>query len=578
MTLQTALSLHQQGRLKEAESLYEALLDRDRDQFEVLHGLGILRCQQHRYEEARSLFVHALQRKPNSAEAHYNLATALEGLKRPEEAVLHYKEALALRPDFYPAHNNLANALKALDRRDEAIGHYRQALAIRPDFAIAHNNLANTLQAMGRREEAETHYRRAIAVKPDYAEAHNNLGNVLRVLGRGEEAVLCYRRALALDPRYLEAHHNLGNALKELGQLEEAASCFKKALEIDPQCVSVYHDLALATKVRGDEPWLAAMEKLGADSEALKPRDRAGLHFALAKAYEDLDRDEEAFDQLLAANRLKRRELAYDEGAVFARFARIKDVVTAELLQNKANRGDPSAAPIFILGMPRSGTTLVEQILASHPDVFGAGEVDDLAQLAEPLPHPEGLTEASAEELRALGAAYVGRLRARAGGALWITDKMPSNFYYVGLIRLALPNARIIHTRRDPLDTCLSCFSKLFVGGAQPFSYDLGELGRYWRQYDALMAHWREVLPEGAMLEVQYEDLVADLETHARRLVAHCGLDWNDACLSFHETRRAVRTASAAQVRRPIYRSAVGRWRIYEKQLAPLIEELKAER
>jgi tetratricopeptide (TPR) repeat protein len=578
MSLQTALSLHQQGRLAEAESLYQALLDADRDHFDVLHALGILRCQQRRYEEARGLFLHALRQKPGSPEAHYNLATALEGLKHPEEAVLHYREALALRPDFYPAHNNLANVLKALDQREEAIVHYRRALAIRPDFAIAHNNLANTLQALGRRDEAETHYRRAIGFKPDYAEAHNNLANVLRVLGRGEEAVQCYRRALAFEPRYLEAHNNLGNALKELGQFEEAAASFKKALELDPKCVAAYHDLALATKVKADDPWLAAMEKLASDSDGLKPRDRAGLHFALAKTSEDLERHDEAFRHMLAANALKRHEIAYDEARTFARFARIQELVTAELLRQKAGSGDPSRAPIFILGMPRSGTTLVEQILASHPDVFGAGEIDDLTLLAEAMPYPEELPEASAEQLRALGASYVAGVRARAGAALWITDKMPSNFYYVGLIRLALPNARIIHTRRDPVDTCLSCFSKLFVGVAQPFSYDLRELGRYWRQYDALMAHWRQVLPEGAMLEIQYEELVADLETHARRLVAYCGLDWNDACLAFHETRRAVRTASAAQVRRPVYKSAVGRWRIYEEQLAPLIEELKASR
>ncbi|HEV8028770.1 MAG TPA: sulfotransferase [Stellaceae bacterium] len=578
MSLQTALSLHQQGRLAEAESLYQALLDADRDHFDVLHALGILRCQQRRYEEARGLFLHALRQKPGSPEAHYNLATALEGLKHPEEAVLHYREALALRPDFYPAHNNLANVLKALDQREEAIVHYRRALAIRPDFAIAHNNLANTLQALGRRDEAETHYRRAIGFKPDYAEAHNNLGNVLRVLGRGEEAVQCYRRALAFEPRYLEAHNNLGNALKELGQFEEAAASFKKALELDPKCVAAYHDLALATKVKADEPWLAAMEKLASDSDGLKPRDRAGLHFALAKTSEDLERHDEAFRHMLAANALKRREIAYDEARTFARFARIRELVTAELLRQKAGSGDPSRAPIFILGMPRSGTTLVEQILASHPDVFGAGEIDDLTLLAEAMPYPEGLPEASADQLRALGAGYVAGVRARAGAALWITDKMPSNFYYVGLIRLALPNARIIHTRRDPIDTCLSCFSKLFVGVAQPFSYDLRELGRYWRQYDALMAHWRQVLPEGAMLEIPYEELVADLETQARRLVAYCGLDWNDACLAFHETRRAVRTASAVQVRHPVYKSAVGRWRIYEEQLAPLIEELKIPR
>jgi tetratricopeptide (TPR) repeat protein len=574
MSLQAALSLHHQGRLAEAEALYQALLKANRDHFDALHSLGILRCQQRRYADARSLFLEALRQKPDSAEAEYNLATALEGLKHLDEAVLHYQKALSLRPDFYPAHNNLGNVLKALDRRDEAIAHYRQALAIKPDFAIAHNNLGNALQALGRREEAETHYRRAIALKPDYAEAHNNLGNVLRLLGRGEEAVRCYERALAAEPRYVEAHHNLGNALKELGRFEEAVSSFNQTIALDPKGVAAYHDLVLTTRIKPDDPCLAAMEKLAADIGSLRQRDQSVLHFALAKAYADLGRHDEAFAQMLSANALRRRELAYDEAATFDRFARIRQIVTAELLRQKTGSGDPSPAPIFILGMPRSGTTLVEQILASHPDVFGAGEIDDLSVLARTLPYPDGLPAVGPERLRDFGASYVERLRARSGAALRVTDKMPSNFYYVGLIRLALPNAHIIHVRRDAVDTCLSCFSKLFVGAAQPFSYDLGELGRYWRQYDALMAHWRQILPEGAMLEIQYEDLVGNLETHARRLVAYCGLEWHDACLAFHETRRAVRTASVAQVRQPLYQSAVGRWRVYEKHLAPLLKEL----
>jgi hypothetical protein len=290
-----------------------------------------------------------------------------------------------------------------------------------------------------------------------------------------------------------------------------------------------------------------------------------------------LGRHDEAFRHLAQGCALKRRELAYDEAAMLAYFARIKRVFTPELMRDKAGSGDPSSVPLFILGMPRSGTSLVEQILASHPDVFGAGELNDLSRLAKSMPYPEGIADAGAEQLRKLGAGYVARARARGGDALRVSDKMPANFFYVGFIRLVLPNARIIHTRRNPVDVCLSCFSQLFLGSGQNFSYDLGELGRYWRQYDALMAHWRQILPEGVMLEIDYADLVDDTEAQARRLLDFCGIGWNDACLAFHQTKRPVLTASVAQVRQPIYRSALGKWRAYERHLAPLLKELTPE-
>jgi hypothetical protein len=232
--------------------------------------------------------------------------------------------------------------------------------------------------------------------------------------------------------------------------------------------------------------------------------------------------------------------------------------------------------------MPRSGSTLVEQILASHPKIFGAGELNDFGTAVARLgdraraPFPELVRAMSEEDLRQLGTNYLDATTALAPEAARITDKMPFNFHFVGLIHLALPHARIIHTRRDPVDTCLSCFSTLFTAG-QPYGYDLGELGRYYRGYAALMQHWRNVLPNGVMLEVQYEELVDDLEDQARRLVAHCGLDWDETCLAFHKTQRPVLTASATQVRQPIYKSAVGRWRVYEEFLGPLTRALAGE-
>jgi sulfotransferase family protein len=249
-------------------------------------------------------------------------------------------------------------------------------------------------------------------------------------------------------------------------------------------------------------------------------------------------------------------------------------VFTGELMRSHEGRGERSCVPVFILGMLRSGTTLVEQILASHPKVFGAGEVDDFNKVIAALHFPEVVSLMSGEQLRQLGASYVGGIRVAAPVVERITNKSPGNFRFTGLIHMMLPNARIIHTRRDPIDTCLSCFSKLFVGN-HPYAYDLEELGRYYRAYEALMAHWRSVLPPNVMLEVQYEEVVADLEGQARRIVAHCGLEWDALCLAFHQTERPVRTASATQVRQPIYKSSVGRWRAYEPFLGPLLAELK---
>jgi Sulfotransferase family len=262
--------------------------------------------------------------------------------------------------------------------------------------------------------------------------------------------------------------------------------------------------------------------------------------------------------------------------------ARTADIFTAELMQRQAGQGDFSSVPVFIIGMPRSGSSLIEQILASHSRVFGAGEITDFnaaaASLAGPggrlpKPFPEIATQMTAEQFRRVGSHYVNGIRPRAPSAERISDKTLGNFLFAGLIHLALPNARIIHARRNPVDTCLSCFSKLFAS-QMSFTYDLAELGQYYRAYDALMVHWRQVLPAGVMLEVSYEDLVADFEPQARRIVEHCGLQWEEACLRFHTTKRPVKTASATQVREPLYRAAVGRSQSYRALLSPLLDAL----
>jgi tetratricopeptide (TPR) repeat protein len=586
------------------------------DHAEAHNNVGLAFQRLGKWQEALSHHERALLIKPDLAEAHASLGNAHRVLDRPEQATAHYRKALGIRPDYAEVHNDLAGVLHKLGQNENAILHYQQAIATKPDYGGAHYNLGNVLHELRRHAEAILHYDKALRLRPAFAEAHNNLANVLQKLGRPREAIERYQAALALKPDYADAHHNLGNALLALDRHEDAIAEYDKALAIDPSKAAVHNDIAAAHLVTGqleaayeayeqalkwapgnvaihlnlaslksftaDDPRLPALEKLAEDMSSLDETDRIALHFALGKALADLKLSERSFRHLLEGNRLKRSMISYDEEATLASFARTAEVFTPRLMRQKRGCSDPSRTPVFIVGMPRSGTSLLEQILASHSRVFGAGELDAFTKAAADVAgasgamrqFPEMVSTISPAELRRLGRHYVESVAAMAPAADRIVDKMPSNFAYAGLIHLALPHARIIHARRDPIDTCLSCFGLLFAD-QQPHTYDLAELGRYYLGYARLMRHWEKVLPRGVMLEVHYEDVVDDIEGQARRLIAHCGLEWEEQCLAFHETRRPVRTASVTQVRRPIYRDSVGRWLPYEALLEPLLEALE---
>jgi len=471
-----------------------------------------------------------------------------------------------------------------MKRYDEALADYDRAIALRPDYAGAFLNHGVTLHELKRYEEALASYDRALTVWPDYALALSYRGITLQKLRRFEEALAHYQRALVLKPDLVDAYNNMGNMLKEQGQFQEAQKAYLEALRLDPTAAIVYGNLADGKTFKPGDPHLAAMEALAAKEEGLSKADRMQLDFALGKAYADLKDYHRSFKRLLAANASKRATISYDEASALNFFDRIEAVFTREMIATKSGGGDASPMPIFVLGMPRSGTTLVEQIIASHPMVHGAGELQTLNDIiptargpdGEVIPFPEFVPALDASGLKQIGARYVAAVRELApkgATAERVTDKLPSNYYFVGLIHLALPNAKIIHTIRDPVDTCISCFSKLFTEG-NSHTYDLVELGRHYQRYEQLMKHWRHVLPQGRILDVRYEDIVTDLEGQARRILAHCGLPWDDRCLLFHETDRPIRTASAVQVRQPIYNSAVGRGRVYEEHLGLLLSAL----
>ena len=519
--------------------------------------------------------------RPDYAEALYNRGITLHELKRFEEALASYDRALTLRPDYAEALSNRGLTLHELKRFEEALASYDRALTVRPDYAEALSNRGLTLHELKRFEEALASYDRALTCGRTMPR-RSPIVATLQELKRFEEALASYDRALKVRPDYAEAHNNLGVALMQLGRLSEARAALEQAVELAPRNAKYRRDLGEITRFVAGDAHLAALEKLAEDSATLSVGDRIELHFALGKAYEDLGRHAEAFRQWLDGNALKRRQITYDEAATLGALDRVQAVFTSELIRTWQNVGHPSPVPVFIVGMPRSGSTLVEQILASHPQVFGGGELKHFDEAVQGIrtksggsaTFPELVSGMTGEDYRDLGTRYLAEIERLAPGATHITDKMPGNFIFAGLIHLALPNATIIHTIRDPVDTCLSCFSKLFTEG-QNYTYDLAELGRYYRHYQALMAHWHRVLPPGRILDVRYEDVVADLEGQARRIIAHCGLDWDPRCLAFHQTERPVLTASAAQVRQPIYNSAVGRWRVHEEALGPLLAELR---
>jgi tetratricopeptide (TPR) repeat protein len=556
----------------------------------------------------------AVALRPSFAAGHNNLGSAQAEAGDLAAAMQSYDAALSHRPDFAEAHNNRGNALRALGRADEAEAAFANALRLRPNYAEAHNNLGNLQRDSGRAAEAEASYRRSLAIRPndigplfnltialeeqgkleeagaiveqamaaarrvlvaepENAEAANVLGLTCVAIGQQEEAVAAFKRATA-KAGYVDPWISLGNSLKGLGRLDEALEAFDRAHELTPRSGA---PLLAITQVKSfresDDPHLAALEALAAEAETMPEQQRMQLHFALGKAYDDLGRAGDAFAHIQAGNALKRQTAGYEEARSLRFFERVKTAFSADLVA-KARKGYADAAPIFVIGMPRSGTTLVEQIVSSHPSAGAAGEISALNDAVRNLgAFPDAIGGASDEALSRAGEKYVRKLRTYAPGAAYVTDKAPSNFYLIGFIRLALPDAKIVHVMRDPVDTCLSCYSKLFTRG-QGYSYDLAELGRYYRAYSDLMRHWRDVLPEGRMLDVRYEDVVGDIEGQARRLLNYCGLEWDERVLSFHRNERAVSTASASQVRQPIYTSSIARWRRYEAHLAPLLDAL----
>jgi tetratricopeptide (TPR) repeat protein len=585
-----------------AASLRRALALRS-DFAEAHDSLGAALQDAGQPADAAASFRRALELRPGFAEAHGNLGNALVDLGQLEDAVYHYRRMLELRPDLAEAHNNLGNALLSLKRYEEAATSYQQALALRPNAPGAHANLGNALYALGRPQEALVHCRRALELEPDSAEAELLMGNALFDLGLLDEAAASYARALELKADYTEAHIAAGKVLRQTGRIAEAEESCRKALSlaadssealallgeiqadrgrfdeaetllrraiaIAPDQPEAWAGLVRYRKMQPDAAWLAAAQRLLGQS--LGVGQEINLRYALGKYFDDVEEFDNAFSSYRLANELKKRSTPkYDGERLARRVDQIIALYDADWLGRARAQGNDSARPVFIVGMPRSGTTLTEQILASHPEAFGCGELRFWHTACVDYESSTLRESESREGLPAAAEKYLSLLAGFSTDASRVIDKMPANFMNLGLIHAALPHARILHMRRNPQDTGLSIYFQIF-SNTYLYANDLEDIAHYFTQYSRLMMHWRSTLADGTILEVPYEKLVADPEPWIRKIVQFVGLPWDPRCLRFHETERTVSTASNWQVRQRITTSAAGRWRNYEKYLGPLL-------
>jgi len=569
--------LQEEGKLEEGLACLDRLLAMAPDDPKAFNNRGNTLKRLGRLHEARRSYLDALAIRPDYAEARSNLANVLSDLGEVEPALAEVARAVKLAPGLADAHLNWAAILTRLHRHDDALRRLDALLAVAPLHIAALAARSNALRQLDRPLEAVEAARRAIAIQPADGEALNALGQALQAAGNIDEALDAFERAAAGHGQTAEAGLVArGQLLTEIGRSAEAMEAFDRALAAFPASAATWFGRAELKKFTAEDPDLARMEAQLASGVDERYGNLSFLRYALAKAWFDAGDADRAFGHLNAGAKLVRATLAWDSDSSDRQMAATAEIFTPALLSGAANCGDPSELPVFVLGMPRSGTTLVEQILASHPAIHGAGELATMGRLASGLAKPafpHAVAGLSATDLATIGRRYLDRVEPLAAGKCRVVDKMPGNFLFAGLIRLALPKARIIHCRRDPVDTCLSCYTKLF-SGEQGFTYDLDELGRFHRSYQRLMDHWRRVLSPETFIEVDYEAVVDDLEGQARRLIAFCGLEWNESCLDFHRNTRAVRTASVTQVRQPIYKSSVGRWRRYQAHLGPLLTAL----
>ncbi len=606
-------SLMKQERLDQAEEILRFALMLEPDTPQLEEDLGSVLALQHQYDEAIEHLERAIRQMPSRPLPYKKLGQALLAVGRGKEADQMFHSFM----ERDPGKGTVAKAIVHLQegRPEDGKQLLREALKADPKNVDAMRYLASTMLSDKKNlGDAEALLRRATQLAPDYPEIWMLLGSALLERAKFQDAVPAFIHATRLAPESAEPWGRLGQAYARASRPEESAEAYAQSVKLEPDAPMIQMGYAHVLKTLGDQAgsltayraaikskpafgevyWSMANLKIfrfekhevQAMEEQLEQgglTDSAEIHFrfALGKAWEDEGDYDKAWHYYHTGNEQQRALIHHDPVEMEVRQDSIREIFNREFLQERAGSGSPDPSPILIVGLPRSGSTLVEQILASHSQVEGTSELPILAKMAttigryraDKMQYPEAARELRKLDWKAYGEQYLEQSRPfRFTDAPFFTDKLPNNFPHVGLLHLILPNAKVINARRHPIDSCLGGYKQLFAMG-QNFTYDVIELGEYYRQYDKMMKHWNEVLP-GKVLDVHYEETVIDLEGQVRRILDHCGLPFEEQCMRFHETERAVKTASSEQVRQPIYRDALGKWRRYEKHLGYWKDEL----
>lgn len=603
------------GKLDEATRALNRALTLDPKSIMALNNLGIVLYDKRNYEKAIEYYQKAIALDGGKPETHNNIGNALRALKKNDEALEHYQQALLLRNNYPEAYNNSGTVLRYQGKFPEAEHSYRRAIAIDGKYSEAYVNLAAMLSDLDRDDEAlrilgtaleknKNHFRTlsqvariqlklgnhalalraaemAIKIMPDNSEARILCGRIYHELDRFSAATESFEHAIRLNPNSTDARNMRGLCLKALGRVEEARDEFHKALELSPDSYGTFSNLVDMERYTAESPVFQKMQQIIEDAKDATTNRYIPIHFALGKAYDDMGEYKKAIKHFEVGAKLKRQQLEYDEEDMFGFFDSIIETFNLEYFENKPYSGNPSKMPIFIVGMPRSGSTLVEQVLSAHPKVTGLGEVKEFSRQLSALrgrfpalpQFPESIAKMRPEHFGLLADGYLSNVSIDCDPTGKFTDKLLTNYYFVGLLNTLFPNAKFIYTKRNAADTCLSTFTKLFKDD-MPHSYDLGELGRYYKKCDELMAHWIKVLSPNTIKTIEYEDMVQNVEKHARSMVDFVGLEWDNNCLEFHDSTRPVKTASVLQVRQPVYQSSVDRYKRYGNSLNPLLEAL----
>jgi tetratricopeptide (TPR) repeat protein len=610
-SLQAGLKCYQQGNLEAAEKHFRRLVSRDSRNVHGLNLLGMVCVNTGRHEEAVQLITQALKIKPVDAQAHGNIGLAYQRMEKLALAEHHFRKSIEINANNPAMWNSLGNVLREKGQASEAVKVYESTLKVNGNYAQCWTNLSQALVDLGEFDRAFQAVSRALQIDPGLAESHNQLAEVYRKTFKFDLAISSYQKSLELDPTLYEsmlglatvyresedpeaaltvlsrlialhpghakAHTVLGVLKEQLGDLVAAADCFKKSIALAPNAISPHFHLSSIKGRKSSEDEILAMERLQKITD-LSREDRADLHFGLGEAYDQQGQTDKAFKAWLTANQIKAERFPYDPEK--RKQHRDLTLTHSQALATKFTEAPSQEARqlVFVIGMPRSGTSLTDQILSSNTHVSSLGEVgyaDEMAVQVNKLTgnlYPQGLSGLTQKDISVLGADFLKKIPLKHSDFQVLIDKTPMNFQFLGLLAEVFPGAKFIHCRRNPMDNCFSIF-KLSFANHQEYAHDLTALGRHYRLYEGMMDKWKEMYPQ-RILDVYYEDTVADIEEQCVRLVEFLGLNFEPKMLEFYSSERLVRTPSASQVRQPIYKSSVQAWKKYEEHLGPLIAAL----